>query len=345
MWCVAESKGETALSRAATGAIRFYQRHISPLFLPHCIYTPTCSEYARQAIAKYGLAKGGWLAVKRVLRCHPFHAGGYDPVPQSVGNTHGGTMWDWIINFFAAVLAGIEGFCGDWGLAIIILTVIIRILIMPLMNKQVESSARMQAAQPKIQELQAKYADNPERQAQEMQKLYSDIHFNPVMGCLPVLLQMPVFFALFTVARDRIPTDASFYNVIPSLGGSASSMLSSDGFGGAFIYIFFVVLFGVLTFLQMAINSGQVSEDQRKQQLGMGAVMAVMMAWFGWSIPAGVVLYYNASALWGIVQQYFVTRKVMEKAKAEAEQSMQGQAAVSVDVVRKEKKPRPHKKN
>ena len=77
----------------------------------------------------------------------------------------------------------------------------------------------------------------------------------------------------------------------------------------------------------------------------MGAVMAVMMAWFGWSIPAGVVLYYNASALWGIVQQYFVTRKVMEKAKAEAEQSMQGQAAVSVDVVRKEKKPRPHKKN
>ena len=81
MWCVAESKGETALSRAATGAIRFYQRHISPLFLPHCFYTPTCSEYARQAIAKYGLAKGGWLAVKRILRCHPFHAGGYDPVP------------------------------------------------------------------------------------------------------------------------------------------------------------------------------------------------------------------------------------------------------------------------
>ena len=78
---MAESKGETALSRAATGAIRFYQRHISPLFLPHCIYTPTGSEYARQAIAKYGLAKGGWLAVKRVLRCHPFHAGGYDPVP------------------------------------------------------------------------------------------------------------------------------------------------------------------------------------------------------------------------------------------------------------------------
>ena len=254
-------------------------------------------------------------------------------------------MWDWIIDFLAGVFAGIEGFCGDWGLAIIILTVIIRVLIMPLMNKQVESSARMQAAQPKIMELQNKYADDPERQAQEMQKLYSDIHFNPVMGCLPVLLQMPVFFALFTVARDRIPSDASFYGIIPSLAGSAGGMISSEGWGPAAIYIFFVILFGVLTFLQMAINSGQVSEDQRKQQLGMGAIMAVMMAWFGWTIPAGVVLYYNASALWGIVQQYFVTRKVMEKAKAEAEQSMQNQSSVTVDVVRKEKKPRPHKKN
>ena len=61
--------------------IRGYKRFISPLLPDACIYTPTCSEYARQAIAKYGLAKGGWLAVKRLMRCHPFHAGGYDPVP------------------------------------------------------------------------------------------------------------------------------------------------------------------------------------------------------------------------------------------------------------------------
>ena len=61
--------------------LRFYKREISPMLPPCCRYTPTCSEYARQAIAKYGLAKGGWLAVKRLMRCHPFHAGGYDPVP------------------------------------------------------------------------------------------------------------------------------------------------------------------------------------------------------------------------------------------------------------------------
>lgn len=61
--------------------IRFYQRFISPLLGPHCRYTPTCSQYAYEAISKYGFFKGGWLALKRILRCHPWHEGGYDPVP------------------------------------------------------------------------------------------------------------------------------------------------------------------------------------------------------------------------------------------------------------------------
>lgn len=61
--------------------IRFYQQGISPLFPPTCRYVPSCSQYAIIAIQRYGLVKGGWLATKRVLRCHPWHAGGYDPVP------------------------------------------------------------------------------------------------------------------------------------------------------------------------------------------------------------------------------------------------------------------------
>lgn len=61
--------------------IRFYQRAVSPLFPPRCRYIPTCSEYALEAVEKYGAAKGGFLALKRFLRCHPFHKGGYDPVP------------------------------------------------------------------------------------------------------------------------------------------------------------------------------------------------------------------------------------------------------------------------
>ena len=61
--------------------IRFYRAAISPLFPPSCRYVPTCSAYAMEAIQKYGAWKGGWLACKRILRCHPFHKGGYDPVP------------------------------------------------------------------------------------------------------------------------------------------------------------------------------------------------------------------------------------------------------------------------
>lgn len=61
--------------------IRCYRRFISPLFPPCCRFYPTCSAYAMQAIEKYGAAKGGWLAFKRIIRCHPFNDGGYDPVP------------------------------------------------------------------------------------------------------------------------------------------------------------------------------------------------------------------------------------------------------------------------
>lgn len=61
--------------------IRFYRVFISPLSPPSCRYIPTCSEYAMTAVEKYGVRRGGWLAIKRILRCHPFHEGGYDPVP------------------------------------------------------------------------------------------------------------------------------------------------------------------------------------------------------------------------------------------------------------------------
>jgi len=71
----------TLLKRALLGAIRFYRRNISPMFPPCCRFVPTCSQYALEAVEKYGAIKGGYLAVRRILKCHPFHPGGYDPVP------------------------------------------------------------------------------------------------------------------------------------------------------------------------------------------------------------------------------------------------------------------------
>lgn len=67
--------------RLAVGAVRFYQRALSPLLPDACIYFPTCSQYAVEAIEKYGVLQGCWLAFRRILRCNPLHVGGYDPVP------------------------------------------------------------------------------------------------------------------------------------------------------------------------------------------------------------------------------------------------------------------------
>ncbi|MGN0084966.1 MAG: YidC/Oxa1 family membrane protein insertase [Atopobiaceae bacterium] len=253
-------------------------------------------------------------------------------------------MWDWFINWMTSILAGIESFCGDWGLAVIILTVIIRLLIMPLMTKSTASSAKMQALQPKMQEIQEKYQDDPQRMQEEMQKFYSENKFNPLGGCLPIIIQMPVFFALFTVAKN-VPSDASFYGILPSISISPSQAVADYGWiGGGLPYVLFVAAFGVLTLLPMLMNAKNMPEEQRSQNLIMAIVMAVMMVWFGWTVPAAVLLYYDASAIWQVAQQKFVTQKVMDKVKAEQAAKLEAQGRV-IEVERREQKKRQHKKN
>lgn len=78
------------LARTLIALIRFYQNAVSPWTPPSCRYTPTCSTYARVAIEKHGARRGGWLALRRILRCHPWGGHGYDPVPESLGAAHAG---------------------------------------------------------------------------------------------------------------------------------------------------------------------------------------------------------------------------------------------------------------
>lgn len=253
-------------------------------------------------------------------------------------------MWDWIVNILFELLKLIQTFAVDWGLSIIILVVIVRLLLTPLMLKSTKSTARMQVLQPKMLEIQERYADDPQRQAEEMQKFYSENKFNPLGGCLPTLIQMPVFFALFSVLRYQIPADAHFYGIFESLALSPNGAVLELGWAAAWLYIVFDLAFGVLTLIPMLLNQQATESMQGQQTKIMGIVMALMMMWFGWSVPIGVVLYYVTSSAWGVVQQVFITRKVTEKAKAEEAERLANQP-VNINVVRRERKQRPHKKS
>ena len=257
-------------------------------------------------------------------------------------------MWEAFINLITQILQTLYGFCGDWGLAIIILTLIVRILIMPLMTRSTRASAKMQVLQPKMQEIQERYADDPERMQKEMSAFYAENKFNPLGGCLPIFLQMPIFFALFSVIRSvgelAGASGASFYSIIPDLTYGPSQAIAEFGWGGAVIYIVFDVMFGLLTLVPLLLNSNASTNlDQQRQSRIMGVVMSVWMVWLGWSLPSGVLLYYNTSALWQVAQQQLVTKRVMDEAKAQAEADLANKP-VQVDVVRREQKKRPRKK-
>jgi len=255
-------------------------------------------------------------------------------------------MWDWFINFLVWVLETFAGWFGDYGIAIIVMTIIFRLLLTPLTMKQLKSSARMQVLQPRMQEIQERYADDPERMQEELRRFQAENNFNPLGGCLPMLLQWPIFFALFGALRtisEQHP-DAGFLNIMPSIAQSAGGALAQWGFQGALVYILFDLLFGAMIVVPMLLQSNGQSEQQRSQSLIMSLVMAVMMVWMGWNVAGGVLLYYNTSSLWGIAQQQLITKRVMADAKA-AEEERLANAPVKVDVVRKEKAARPRKKH
>lgn len=258
-------------------------------------------------------------------------------------------MWDWIVQILLQILRFIQGFASDWGLSIIILTVIVRLILTPLLLKSTKSTARMQVLQPKLMEIQQKYADDPQRQAEEMQKFYSENKFNPLGGCLPLLIQMPILLALFTLLRNlpgyigESGVVFSFYNIMPDLTTTPGAQWA-NGIATALPYLISLILFGILTVIPSLYQSHNQTGQQASSMRTIALVMGIMMLWLGWNLPAGVLLYYDVSSLWQVAQQIFVTRRVMEKAKAEEEERL-AHAPIEVDVVRREHKARPRKKN
>lgn len=185
---------------------------------------------------------------------------------------------------------------GSSGLAIIFLTIVIRVALYPLTLSQTRSMAQMRELQPIQQELQKKYKDNPQEYQKKVMELYQEHKVNPLGGCLPILLQLPVLWALFGVLRTFPLQDAMFLGL--NLAESATES------GQWYMYIM-PVLSGLTTYAQMAL-SATAEPSQRMMMFIMPGFLIFISVGF----PAGLVLYWVVSNVFSVGQQYVINRQL-----------------------------------
>jgi len=177
----------------------------------------------------------------------------------------------------------------NYGIAIILLTIAIRLILYPLTHKQTVSMKALQELQPEMKKIQEKHKDNPEKYQQEVMELYKKNKINPLSGCLPLLLQMPVLIALY----QTLINTSEFKNA-PFIWVKDLSM-GSD--------IPLVLLLGLTTYLSQKMSI--TDPNQAK----MMAFIPILMMFMFWTLPAGVILYIVVSNLFTMAQQYLVMRQ------------------------------------
>ena len=238
----------------------------------------------------------------------------------------------YVISF---VLVGFHNVFGDifgptsglaWVLSIIGLTLVVRAALIPLFVKQIKSSRNMQLIQPKVRELQKKYGHDRERLAQETMKLYKDSGTNPFASCLPILLQMPIFLALFRILDQAARNPETKRGLMtPELneqlrsavfaGGKISdTFLNADGVEVRVLAAVLVLAMTATTFLtQRQLMSKNMPADAlsgpyAQQQKMLLYVLPVVFAVGGIAFPVGVLFYWTTSNLWTMAQQFYVIR-------------------------------------
>ncbi len=202
----------------------------------------------------------------------------------------------------------------DFGVAIILLTVIVRLVLYPIAQKGIKAQKAQKDLQPQISALQKKYKDKKEKQAQELIKLYRENKVNPASGCLPLLIQLPVLIALFQVLRLGInPETLGFlYSFVAVPENINSSFLGLVDLGATSLWL--GLLAGITQFVQGKMILPDTSKAQKgdfagamnKQMIYAMPVITVLVAA---RFPAGLALYWTVSNLFTILQQYLIIRK------------------------------------
>ena len=144
-------------------------------------------------------------------------------------------------NALGHVLRIIFELVQNYGLSIILFTILVKVLLLPLTIKQTKSTKAMQDIQPKIQEIQTKYKDKPEKQQQEIMKIYTEAKINPLAGCLPLLIQMPILIALFSVLREPV-TYGVFADQAQFVNAAKGFLWIKSRFFRSLLLIFFIFL-------------------------------------------------------------------------------------------------------
>lgn len=244
-------------------------------------------------------------------------------------------LWNSLLDGMGQILAFFYAGVPSYGVAIIGLTVLVRLLLFPLTAKQARSQQKMQQVHPEIKKLQAKHKDDRQKQNEEIMKFYKENKINPLAGCLPLVAQMPIFFALFQVLREpfeHAPLGSKLYlafcgdvsrAVCEREGADGLGFLGMDlsrapsqaqgGFTGAlpyFLLIALVVLTGYLQFKQTQSRQGAQANPQMAM---MGKIFPVMFAFISFTLPAGVVLYFLVSNAWQIGQQALIYGSILPK--------------------------------
>lgn len=204
-----------------------------------------------------------------------------------------GWLW-WIAQPLFWLLTFYQSIVGNWGAAIILLTISIKILFFKPSAMSYRSMANMRKVAPKMQEIKETYADNREKLGQEMMKLYKDEKINPLGGCLPILIQMPVFIALYWVIMESVELrQAPFIFWITDM-----SVMDP--------YFILPLIMGTSMFFQMKLNPTPPDPMQARVMQFMPVVFTIFFLWF----PAGLVLYWVVNNLLSIAQQYVITKQI-----------------------------------
>ncbi len=214
-----------------------------------------------------------------------------------------------------------------WALSIVGLTLVIRAALIPLFVKQIKSSRNMQMLQPKVKELQKKYSHDREKLAAETMALYKDAGTNPFASCLPILLQMPIFFALFRLL-DQAAKKGTAHGVLDKTQAQqfadaelfgvqiSKTFITADGDRGVQVMaLVLVVAMLVTTFLTQRqlmtknMPASALTGPYAQQQKMLLYVLPVVFAVGGVAFPIGVLIYWTVSNLWTMNQQFYVIRR------------------------------------